>query len=84
MKVVVDFLAQPDAFKGELPPEIENYDATPYLLSALPISLSVLGIQLAHEIAHKVVASTRNVSVSAAIPQTYTATSSHRFPWKRE
>lgn len=58
---VVDFVQQPDSLKGAVPLEVEDYDPVPYFLSALPITLAVLGTQSAHEVAHRVVASTKKV-----------------------
>lgn len=44
-----------------LPKFVEEYDAVPYLLSALPIAAGVLGVQLAHELAHRAVAARKQV-----------------------
>lgn len=63
LQEVLDYFSQPDSLRGDLPPEIENYDALPFFLAAMPITLSVLGIQLVHEIAHAAVAATRKVRV---------------------
>lgn len=54
-------MQQPDNLKGAVPIEVEDYDPVPYFLSALPITLAVLGTQSAHEVAHRVVASTKKV-----------------------
>ena len=61
LQELVDFIAQPDNLRGELPTEIENYDVLPYFLGALPLAASVLGVQAVHEIAHRVVAATKQV-----------------------
>ena len=61
LQELVDFIAQPDNLRGELPAEIENYDVLPYFLGALPLAASVLGVQAVHEIAHRVVAATKQV-----------------------
>ena len=61
LQEVVDFVQQPDNLKGVVPIEVEDYDPVPYFLSALPITLAVLGTQSAHEVAHRVVASTKKV-----------------------
>ncbi len=42
---------------------MEDYDAVPYLLSALPIAGAVMATQAAHELAHRVVAARKKVSV---------------------
>ena len=67
LQEIVEFIAQPDSLKGEVPEYVENYDALPFLLSALPISFSVLGIQFAHELGHKLVAETRKVKLGAPV-----------------
>lgn len=58
---MIEFVQQPDALKGVVPIEVEDYDPIPYFLSALPIALAVLGQQTAHEVAHRVVASSKKV-----------------------
>lgn len=67
LQEIVEFIAQPDSLKGEVPESVENYDALPFLLSALPISFSVLGVQFAHELGHKLVAESRKVKLGAPV-----------------
>ena len=51
-----------DALDPEtIPSEIANYDFMPYLLSALPIAGSIMGVQLLHELGHRLAANARNV-----------------------
>lgn len=64
MQEVIDFVQQPENLKGAVPIEVEDYDPIPYFLSALPITLAVLGAQSAHEVAHRVVASSKKVGVT--------------------
>lgn len=64
---VIDFVQQPEALKGVVPIEVEDYDPIPYFLSALPIALAVLGQQTVHEVAHRVVASTKKIKLGAPI-----------------
>ena len=59
----MDLLSQPDGLKGDLPLDVENYDALPFFLSALPISASVVGIQVAHEVGHRVAAFRKKVRI---------------------
>ena len=59
---IIEWLANPDAFQADaLPKFVEEYDAVPYLLSALPIAAAVMAVQLAHELAHRAVAARRQV-----------------------
>lgn len=59
---MVQWLANPENLQAEsLPPFIENFDATPYLASALPIAGGVLGISLLSEIVQRSVAATKQV-----------------------
>ena len=59
---IIEWLANPDAFQADaLPKFVEEYDAVPYLLSALPIAAGVMGVQLAHELAHRAVAARKQV-----------------------
>lgn len=47
----------------QLPPGLENWDPTAYFESALPILEAVLGINLAHEVAHRLMAMYRGVTL---------------------
>ena len=59
---IIEWLANPDAFQADaLPKFVEEYDAVPYLLSAVPIAAGVMGVQLAHELAHRAVAARKQV-----------------------
>ncbi len=59
---MVEWLANPENLKAEsLPPFIENFDATPYVASALPIAGGVLGISVLSEIVQRSVAATKQV-----------------------
>ena len=59
---ILEWLSQPDALQADsLPKFVEEFDAVPYLLSALPIAGAVMGTQAAHELAHRIVAARKGV-----------------------
>ncbi len=59
---ILEWLSQPDALQADsLPKFVEDFDAVPYLLSALPIAGAVMGTQAAHELAHRIVAARKGV-----------------------
>jgi hypothetical protein len=59
---IVDWLANPDNLNAEsLPPFIENFDALPYLESALPIAGAVLGVNVLHDLVQRSVALAKKV-----------------------
>ncbi|KAK9822249.1 hypothetical protein WJX81_006259 [Elliptochloris bilobata] len=63
-KEILEWLSNPDALQADvLPKFVEEYDAVPYLLSALPIAAAVMGTQVVHEIAHRAVAARRNIKL---------------------
>ncbi len=53
----------PDA----LPPGLEGFDPVPYLSAAVPITLATFGIQMVHELGHRVLASLRKVMCSITL-----------------
>ena len=65
MQETLDFLAQPqDLAPGNLPPGLAGWDAGPFLLSSVPITAWVLGLQLLHDSSHRVVAANKKVDKS--------------------
>ena len=59
---IVRLLQTADALDADtIPLELQNFDFVPYLLSALPIAGPIMGVQLLHEIGHRVAASMRQV-----------------------
>lgn len=66
---VLDWLSRPENLQADsLPPFIENFDAVPYIISALPISGSVLGINVLHEVVQRTVAATKQVCLLPIFP----------------
>ena len=62
LQETVDWLARPENYDPDLaPPGLEGFDPVPFLLSALPISTSVMVTQFAHELGHRVVAFRKKV-----------------------
>ena len=60
MQEIVEFLNRPDALQSDsLPQDVLDFDAVPYFMSALPITASVMGVQLLHELSHRAVAYAR-------------------------
>jgi len=47
----------------QLPPGLENWDPTEYFESSLPIAAAVLGVNLSHELGHRIVAGIKNVNL---------------------
>ncbi|CAL8466800.1 g6336 [Coccomyxa elongata] len=63
-KEILDWLSRPENLQADsLPPFIENFDAVPYIISALPISGSVLGINVLHEVVQRTVAATKQIKL---------------------
>jgi hypothetical protein len=59
---ILEWLSAPDALQADsLPKFVEEFDAVPYLLSALLIAGAVMGTQAAHELAHRIVAARKGV-----------------------
>ena len=53
----VEWLARPENYDPDrTPPGLEDFDPVPFLVSSLPITVSVMATQLAHELGHRVVA----------------------------
>ncbi|KXZ53546.1 hypothetical protein GPECTOR_7g996 [Gonium pectorale] len=60
----LEFFANADNFNSDaLPPGLENWDPTSYFITAIPIFVSVLGINLTHEIGHRIAAAVRGVKL---------------------
>lgn len=64
----LEYLARPENYDPDLlPPGLENFDPTPYLLSSLPVAGGVLSIQFLHELGHRVAAYFAKVKVGASV-----------------
>lgn len=46
-----------------LPPGLASWDPTPYLASAIPIAVSVVGVNFVHELGHRIAALVRKVKL---------------------
>lgn len=60
----LEFFSNADNFNSDvLPPGLDEWDPTPYFVTAVPIFVSLLGINLSHEIGHRIAAIVRNVKL---------------------
>ncbi|EFJ47832.1 hypothetical protein VOLCADRAFT_61017 [Volvox carteri f. nagariensis] len=60
----LEFFANADSFNSDaLPPGLEDWDPTSYFITAVPIFVSLLGINFSHEIGHRIAAAVRNVKL---------------------
>lgn len=63
-KETLEFFANSDNFNSDvLPPGLESWDPTSYFITAVPIFVSVLGINVSHEIGHRIAAALRGVKM---------------------
>lgn len=63
LQEIVRLLQTSDALDAEtIPLELQNFDFVPYLLSAVPIAGPIMGVQLVHEVGHRVAARLKGVS----------------------
>lgn len=63
-KETLDFLANPTNLNSDqLPPGLENWDPSVYVATALPIAFALLGVNIAHEVGHRVAAAAKNVKL---------------------
>lgn len=59
-KETLEYFANPDNLNNDvLPPGLDTWDPAPYLASALPLFISILGINLLHEVGHRIAAAIR-------------------------
>ena len=59
---IVRLLQTSDALDAEtIPLELQNFDFVPYLLSAVPIAGPIMGVQLVHEVGHRIAARLKGV-----------------------
>ncbi|KAF8071032.1 EGY1 [Scenedesmus sp. PABB004] len=65
-KETLEYFANPDnlnAAGDALPPGLAGWDPAPYLASAVPIALSVVGVNFVHELGHRIAAALRGVKL---------------------
>mmetsp|Transcript_30997 Transcript_30997/g.68746 ORF Transcript_30997/g.68746 Transcript_30997/m.68746 type:complete len:647 (+) Transcript_30997:142-2082(+) len=63
-KETLDWFANPANLESDqLPPGLETWDPTAYFNTAVPILSSILGINLAHEIGHRIAAGIKGVKL---------------------
>lgn len=65
LQETLEYFANPDNLNTAdvLPPGLANWDPAPYLASAIPIALSVIGVNFVHEIGHRIAAFIRGVKL---------------------
>lgn len=60
----LEYFANPDNLNSEvLPPGLASWDPAPYLASAIPIAISVVGVNFVHELGHRIAALVRKVKL---------------------
>ncbi|GIM06679.1 hypothetical protein Vretimale_10954, partial [Volvox reticuliferus] len=60
----LEFFANADNFNSDaLPPGLDELDAAAYFITAIPIFISLLGINFSHEIGHRIAATVRGVKL---------------------
>uniref|UniRef100_A0A383VG94 Peptidase M50 domain-containing protein n=1 Tax=Tetradesmus obliquus TaxID=3088 RepID=A0A383VG94_TETOB len=63
-KETLEWLANPDNLNTDvLPPGLANWDPSPYLASAFPVAISIIGVNFMHELGHRVAAAVRGVKL---------------------
>jgi hypothetical protein len=51
----LEYFANPDNLNSDvLPPGLASWDPAPYLASAIPIAISVVGVNFVHELGHRI------------------------------
>lgn len=64
LQETLEYFANPDNLNSEvLPPGMASWDPAPYLASAIPIAVSVVGVNFVHEIGHRIAAFIRKVKL---------------------
>lgn len=60
----LEYFANPDNLNSDvLPPGLASWDPAPYLASAIPIAVSVVGVNFVHELGHHIAAFIRKVKL---------------------
>jgi hypothetical protein len=60
----LDWLANPDNLNTDvLPPGLANWDPSPYLASAFPVAISIIGVNFMHELGHRIAAAVSGVKL---------------------
>jgi hypothetical protein len=60
----LEYFANPDNLNSDvLPPGLSTWDPAPYLASAVPIAVSVVGVNFMHELGHRIAAFIRKVKL---------------------
>lgn len=60
----LEYFANPDNLNSDvLPPGLSTWDPAPYLASAVPIAVSVVGVNFLHELGHRIAAFIRKVKL---------------------
>lgn len=63
-KETLEYFANPDNLNSDvLPPGLSTWDPAPYLASAVPIAVSVVGVNFLHELGHRIAAFIRKVKL---------------------
>ncbi|KAK9809927.1 hypothetical protein WJX72_001870 [[Myrmecia] bisecta] len=67
-KETIEWLAKPSELGADqLPPGLVGWDPLPYFLSALPITASVLLLQLVHDVMHRVTAAQKKIKLGPSL-----------------
>lgn len=60
----LEYFANPDNLNSDvLPPGLASWDPAPYLASAIPIAVSVVGVNFVHELGHRIAGFIRKVKL---------------------
>lgn len=63
-KETLEWFANPANFESDqLPPGLDTWDPLPYFSTAAPIFMAVLGVNVAHELGHRIAAAVREVKL---------------------
>jgi hypothetical protein len=64
LQETLEWLANPDNLNTDvLPPGLANWDPSPYLASAFPVAISIIGVNFMHELGHRIAAAVRGVKL---------------------
>jgi hypothetical protein len=64
LQETLDWLANPDNLNTDvLPPGLANWDPSPYLASAFPVAISIIGVNFMHELGHRIAAAVSGVKL---------------------
>lgn len=62
LQSIIELLSRPDSFQADsIPPELNDFDFVPLLVSSVPISSAIVLLQIVQELAHRFVANSRQV-----------------------